>query len=89
MYDLCDCGMCVHVGAEKNHHILHPLQTGITPLFLTSYLSLSLSRQGGSKVHFEPHVEEARLSANDEEELQLQPALKMSKEQVHEDEKLR
>ena len=40
-------------------------------------------------MHFEPHVEQARPSANDEEEMQLQLALKMSKEQADEDEKLR
>ena len=52
-------------------------------------LSLSLSRTDGGNVHFEPHMEQARPAANDEEEMQLQLALKMSKEQADEDEKLR
>lgn len=61
-------------------------------------LSLSLSRTnhpqsvsdsaatGGA---FKPHIDQSRPSAKDEEELQLQLALRMSKEQAEEEEKLR
>ena len=48
--------------------------------------SVSDSASGGV---FKPHIDQSRPSAKDEEDLQLQLALRMSKEQADEEEKLR
>lgn len=90
---------------RKTHHVPHVLLKGkyIFLIILTflnwynkkhnvSFLSLLRGTQSdeSSTGRFEPdHVAQARPSATDEEEMQLQLALRMSKEQAEEDEKLR
>ena len=74
-----------------------PLSPSLS-LSLSPSLSLSLSYRsshpqsvGDSAAGgvFKPHIDQSRPSAKDEEELQLQLALRMSKEQADEEEKLR
>ena len=53
------------------------------------YVSHATSSSESGTGKFEPHMEQARPSATDEEEMQLQLALRMSKEQADEEDKLR
>ena len=57
--------------------------------FYRSNHPLSVGDTTSPTASFQPHIDQSRPSRKDEEDLQLQLALRMSKEQAEEEDKLR
>lgn len=57
--------------------------------FYRSNHPLSVGDTASPTASFQPHIDQSRPNAKDEEDLQLQLALRMSKEQADEEDKLR